>query len=300
MTPDDRSGGRQQFNTLFENSGARNGLEEMDSLFLDNNIKSLRATVPAPAPYDPPPGFSADFLTEANLSSSLPRQFNGASNSRFDSSLDRAAVGENLIRSQSAAPSFDGRLADARLGLGPPGFATREGLSHRETPLVSNRTGGDFSNRTGEGDSYLTESVVDRSYIYQMAQRRPASTGVIGQTQNSSLSVLSSLGLGSAGGGAVRPAAKTLMDLIQEDFPESSMGGDGYDVYARENPYMERPRTTSPLSQQAREYVNLNRDDPFARDNRSSLMQALDRDRLRQGDNFSALVSAALQSLSLC
>jgi hypothetical protein len=76
---------------------------------------------------------------------------------------------------------------------------------------------------------------------------------VIGGQQNSSSAVLNSLGLGT-GSGAVRPAAKTLMDLIQEDFPPESPVDAG-DLYCSEfqqgSSYsMERPRTTSPLSSQ--------------------------------------------------
>jgi hypothetical protein len=106
------------------------------------------------------------------------------------------------------------------------------------------------------------ESSMDRSHILQLGQRRPASTGVIGGHQSSSSAVLDSLGLG-ARGGAVRPAAKTLMDLIQEDFPPESPVDAGYLYgadYQRESPYaIERPRTTSPLSSQ----YNALRSDPF-------------------------------------
>jgi hypothetical protein len=93
---------------------------------------------------------------------------------------------------------------------------------------------------------------MDRSHILQLGQRRPASTGVIGGIQSSSSAVLHSLGLG--GNGAVRPAAKTLMDLIQEDFPPESPldAGDLYGTdFQRDQAFaMERPRTTSPLSSQ--------------------------------------------------
>jgi hypothetical protein len=82
--------------------------------------------------------------------------------------------------------------------------------------------------------------------------QRSASTGVIGGHQKSSSSVLRSLGLDSDGSdlGAVRPAPKTLMDLIQEDFPTSPSPmykpDQQDDAYRNELP---RPRTTSPPSQ---------------------------------------------------
>ena len=148
--------------------------------------------------------------------------------------MDHRAIGESIVRSQSAAPSLDGKLS-----MGPP-----PGLATSDTPLVSNRTA---------KDSYL-ESSMHTSRIFELGQRRPASTGVIGVASvNSSSSVLHSLGLGSGGGGgAVRPAAKTLMDLIQEDFPpESSL----IDMHGfREEINVERPRTTSPLSLQTRDF----------------------------------------------
>lgn len=82
--------------------------------------------------------------------------------------------------------------------------------------------------------------------------QRSASTGVIGGHQKSSSSVLRSLGLDSDGSdlGAVRPAPKTLMDLIQEDFPSSPSPmykpDQQDDTYRSELP---RPRTASPPSQ---------------------------------------------------
>jgi hypothetical protein len=176
------------------------------------------------------------------LSPSHHRHFPEAFDSGILGSLDRQHVGENLVRSQSAAPSFDGGLS-----MGPP-----PGLAQRETPLVSNRSSNGPASLLAP-DSYL-ESSLDRSYILQLGQRRPASTGVIDGSQTSSSSVLSSLGFGT-GIGAVRPAAKTLMDLIQEDFPPESPGfgtGDFYgSSFQRESAYaLDRPRTTSPLSSQ--------------------------------------------------
>lgn len=193
----------------------------------------------------PPPGFSSsDFLSSSAGTSSGGRHEPTFSGSRHfvdrsgtQAALDRQAIGDNLVRSHSAAPSFDGRLS---VGL-PPGLASRA------TPLVSNR-----SSSTTSRDSFHDHFAVDRSHILQLGQRRPASTGVIGDNQSSSSAVLHSLGLGS-GSGAVRPAAKTLMDLIQEDFPpESSIdAGDFYGSdFAREAAYLERPRTTSPMSSQ--------------------------------------------------
>lgn len=186
--------------------------------------------------------------------------------------MDRRSIGENLIRSHSAAPSFDGRLS-----MGPP-----PGLANSETPLVSNQTA---------RDSYL-EPAMDTSRILQLGQRRPASTGVIGGTQNSSSDVLRSLGLGplgSASGGAVRPAAKTLMDLIQEDFPPESPGDlNRYSAYPRDEIYVERPRTTSPLSLQTRDYMY---DDHSGGRNNSGLSDALDRLRIDQRDEYRPTVS---------
>ena len=101
---------------------------------------------------------------------------------------------------------------------------------------------------------------MDKLQILHNGQQRPASTGVIGDSQSSS-SVLQSLGLGIGGASskAVRPAAKTLMDLIQEDYaPERNSIGSSA-LYDNSTPVfqsqlasraLERPRTTSPLSSQ--------------------------------------------------
>lgn len=157
------------------------------------------------------------------------------------------AIGETLVRPHSATPSFDSRLS---IGL-PPGFTSRQ-----ETPPHSNQSS------TAIGTSiYSEDPYVDRSQILHLGQRRPASTGVIGDNQSSSSStVLNSLGLGTAiSGKAVRPAAKTLMDLIQEDYPREIHSIDSGTLYGASTPAfrrqstshpLERPRTTSPLSSQ--------------------------------------------------
>lgn len=86
--------------------------------------------------------------------------------------------------------------------------------------------------------------------------QRSASTGVIGgqqRQQRGQSSVLRSLGLDQDGTdlGAVRPAPKTLMDLIQEDFPSSPSPvykqEENEDYYARsEHSSHSRPRSSSP------------------------------------------------------
>ena len=155
-------------------------------------------------------------------------------------------IGEKLVRPHSATPRFDSRLS---VGL-PPGFTSRQ-----ETPPHSNQ-----SSVTIRSNYHVEDQYVDRSQILQLGQRRPASTGVIGDNQSSSSStVLNSLGLGTViSGKAIRPAAKTLMDLIQEDQPREPLSiesGTLYDdsipIFERHSSHpLERPRTTSPLSSQ--------------------------------------------------
>lgn len=244
-------------NTVFEN---RNRGRELDhSLFSESNDSRGRASVPGY--HDkPPPGFSSDIFSGSVGGSSHLGQ------------SDRQWIGENLTRSRSAAPTFDGGFA---LGLPP-------GLANRETPLSSNRS----------GDSYL-EPALDNSHILQFGERRPASTGVIGGSQSSSAAVLSSLGLGSSSG-AVRPAAKTLMDLIQEDFPpESPLYGDSYGINnSRENAYLERPRTTSPLSQpRDQQFMYGGHDEISRRDATGSLTDSFDRFQIHQGGAYNSTVS---------
>jgi len=156
-------------------------------------------------------------------------------------------IGETLVRPHSATPSFNSRLS---VGL-PPGFTNRQ-----ETPPHSNQSSAAIGS-----NNYLEDPYVDRSHILQLGQRRPASTGVIGDNQSSSSSnVLNSLGLSTGiNGKAVRPAAKTLMDLIQEDYPRETLLIDSGSLYDDSTPGfrrphlshpLERPRTTSPLSSQ--------------------------------------------------
>lgn len=233
-----------------------------DSLFVNSGSLHGRASVPAVVD-KPPPGFGTHSLSSSYRESS-----------RMSDLMDRRAIGEGIIRSQSAAPSLDGRLSMAPL----PGLATSD------TPLVSNRTAGHV---------YL-ESALDHSTILQLGQRRPASTGVIGGgSVNSSSSVLNSLGLGSGdggggnGGGAVRPSAKTLMDLIQEDFPPDSsmMQSRGF----RDEIYVDRPRTTSPLSLHGRDFSY---EDERRRESGSfGLSDSFDRLRVSHHDEYRQHVS---------
>ncbi len=155
-------------------------------------------------------------------------------------------IGETLVRPRSANPSFDNNNS---IGI-PPGFTSRQ-----ETPPHSNQSGAVIGSKI-----YFDDPYVDRSQILQLGQRRPASTGVIGDNQSSS-SVLNSLGLGTGSSSkAVRPAAKTLMDLIQEDYPPENNTIDSRALYDSSTPIfqqshlasrpLERPRTTSPLSSQ--------------------------------------------------
>jgi len=156
-------------------------------------------------------------------------------------------IGETLVRPHSATPSFDSRHS---VGL-PPGFTSRQ-----ETPPHSNQSGAAIGSNI-----YFEDPYVIRSQILQLGQRRPSSTGVIGDNQSSSSStILNSLGLGTGiSGKAVRPAAKSLMDLIQEDYPRETHTTDSGTLYDDSTPVfrrhpashpLERPRTTSPLSSQ--------------------------------------------------
>ena len=260
LQSEERWGSHSQF------EDRNHGHTTVDSLFLQSNNSQWRTS--APALFNkPPPGFSNGFGGDQDATS-VPGTREYDARIRSSDVLDRRAIGENLIRSHSAAPSLDGRLS-----MGPP-----PGLANSETPLTSNITA---------VDSYL-QPAMDSSRILQLGQRRPASTGVIGGPLNSSSAVLRSLGLGS-NGSAVRPAAKTLMDLIQEDFPpESPLEHDMYtsNNYPRDEIYVERPRTTSPLSLHTRDYMY---DDPGGR--RDGFSDALDRLRVGHKDDFRQAVS---------
>jgi hypothetical protein len=102
----------------------------------------------------------------------------------------------------------------------------------------------------GRSSESLAYGATENSFV---GIRRPASAGVIGG-QTTSPSAMRSLGLESDDRGAVRPAPKTLMDLIQEDFPSSpspmyapEQSASLYSPYPSE--YSRRPRSSSPPSQ---------------------------------------------------
>lgn len=181
-------------------------------------------------------------------------------------------IGESLIRSQSATPYLDGRLS-----VGPP-----PGLENSETPVVSNLA----SSR----DSYLES---DRSRLQQLGQRRSASTGVIGESSPSPALYTHSLeSFDDSTSGAVRPAAKTLMDLIQEDFtPESSPDVTYQNDFPRGDVYFDRPRTASPLSSQNQNQFYTTQKDFMRRNVGHDLTESLDRFHISQRQTYGSMVS---------
>ena len=108
----------------------------------------------------------------------------------------------HFVRSRSAAPSF---LNDTSRVGPPPGLSPAGGSGGGSHLLEMNSR-----DQYGGGDSYS-----------QIGMRRATSAGPSLSDRDSSSSVLASLGLMSndGRGGAVRPAPKTLMDLIKEDSP---------------------------------------------------------------------------------
>mmetsp|Transcript_10140 Transcript_10140/g.14882 ORF Transcript_10140/g.14882 Transcript_10140/m.14882 type:complete len:822 (-) Transcript_10140:1595-4060(-) len=137
------------------------------------------------------------------------------------SDFNNLTAGSAIVRPQSAAPEFSSHNSVRA----PPGMGGAD-LPSDHTSL---NAAGDSSGHHG---SLLFDTSTNRDSIMKAGMRRPASTGIIGQ-QNltaSSSSVMESLGLiptstpaGSLRtvGGAVRQGPKTLMDLIQEDFPKT-------------------------------------------------------------------------------
>lgn len=241
-----------------------------DSLFSDPGTHNVISKPLA----SPPPGFA--HAAHRGSNSYLSHDFGNANIPPLDS-IDHRTIGESMVRSHSAAPSLD-----ARLPFEPPGLATSE------TPQMSNR---------GPGESYLGPSI-DRASILQVGQRRPASTGVIGASQNLSPSVLASLGLSPGNPGAVRPSAKSLMDLIQEDFPPDSPFDArqfGSQYSPRSDFMVERPRTTSPPSQNTRDFMY---DNSIPRGDIRGLDGTLDHRFNGSFDGFGAQVSSVVDIFS--
>ena len=153
-------------------------------------------------------------------SGSVGAEFSGMG---FD---DNRRSDEHMVRSRSAAPSLLGR---GTLGP-PPGL----GINTSSEDAMSSHFG----------------TTPTRLNIMEMGQRRSASTGVLSDPET--YSVFSSLGLDLGNdrrnGGAVRPAPKTLMDLIQEDIPNDQ-------IHPRPQtaaPYLEREAVNYGYSHQSR------------------------------------------------
>lgn len=177
----------------------------------------------------PGTGYPGSFLSDALLSSGLSEE-----------SLQRSTP--NLERSQSAAPNLLNRSSSNARVVPPPGLGSIGNSNHQ---------------RDSDANNYNIGS----------QQQRPASTGLIGENSDRSSSMLSSLGIDSFGSnavGTVRPAPKTLMDLIQEDASPVSNhnNNESFGVhnnfgtarsqqapasaFAHEDTIHERSRTTSP------------------------------------------------------
>jgi len=158
-------------------------------------------------------GYPGTLLSDALLSSGLSEQ-------------NLQSSGVRLSRSQSAAPTL---LTNGKsLGVGPPPGLVGIGSSNHQRSAAAERD----------------------NYTIGTQQQRPASTGLIGENNDASSTMLSSLGIEplSNGAGAVRPAPKTLMDLIQEDISPGRTHNNngsfvGYSNLTRNNG---RPRTESP------------------------------------------------------
>jgi len=172
--------------------------------------------------------YSGSLLSNALLSSGLSQE-----------SLQQSTT--DLVRSQSAAPNLLNRSCSGNTRVVPP-----PGL-------------GSISNSNHQLDS------VSDNYNIGSQQQRPASTGLIGENSDRSSSMLSSLGIDSFGSnavGTVRPAPKTLMDLIQEDAsPVSNSNNESFEghnnfgttrsqtaapAFVHEDNAYEQPRTNSP------------------------------------------------------
>jgi len=136
-------------------------------------------------------------------------------------------IDENIVRSRSAAPSLLSRNS-----LGPPPGLGMNGNNEDISPS-------------------LFGSTPTRSHIMEIGQRRSASTGVLGDPEH--YSSLSSFGIeSSAERCTVRPAPKTLMDLIQEDIPHDyphsrpQTAAPYLEREAASYGYSHRPRSISP------------------------------------------------------
>lgn len=166
----------------------------------------------------------------------IPRYDDGAGRSTAPGLYSSAAFGEPLFGTRSRDS-----LIDEEDRHGDEAFLFQEQhmpRSHSAAPLLRE------TKSLGPPPGYLMNRTSAIDAVPQM--QRSASTGVIGGgQQKSSSSVLHSLGLDSDGadlGSVSRPAPKTLMDLIQEDFPSSPSPYSEYSSHSR-------PRTASPPSQ---------------------------------------------------
>jgi len=145
-------------------------------------------------------------------------------------------AGHDLVRPQSAAPTFTGAGArfhsntntntNSNHSHGPPGFVG--------SSASSTSSGGTLEGGVSKSDSSSLSFRMDQNAIMQAGTRRPSSTGVIGQHQphqqfssfhSASSLTLETLGLiprrESTGGGLDGLNSNSVMDLIQEDVPKT-------------------------------------------------------------------------------
>lgn len=204
-------------NSLFRQNGRDSAIESAvsSSFLVGLRDNTGRATAPHVG-YGDQGGALSETMLNSGLDSNAGFYRSGSVGTEFSGIRidDNRQRDEHMVRSRSAAPS----LLD-RSTLGPP-----PGLG------INSNSEDAFSSHFGRSQT--------RGHIMEIGQRRSASTGVLSDPET--YSVLSSLGLDMSSdrrdSGAVRPAPKTLMDLIQEDIPNDQ-------IHSRPQtaaPYMER------------------------------------------------------------
>lgn len=169
---------------------------------------------------------SADQPTSVSINSNMERQFQTERQMHSSSPYQQGLVmGSNNHRAVSASLVDELDFGENRSNMVTRSQSAAPNISIPPPPGMGGRS---------SGGPFLFDSAND---ILQAGMRRPASTGVIGQMSSN-----------DNGASISRPIPKTLMELIQEDFPKTpspeyaNLGVSEYGVSSNGN----RPRSASP------------------------------------------------------
>ena len=180
-----------------------------------------------------------------DLLDAVTKEYSSMGLNKPSSSLQKAAGGKNDYEQADASSFLQGNYdnyhshstSNQGLAIARPLSASGTATTYSSSTVNSERGGNSYS--FSNTDAFSRDSPIhlerSQSAAPTFLSPPPGLGGSGVRNQMADPNDFFRRSSSASGGGAVRPAAKTLMDLIQEDIPSDNMSPDGVDVTA--NPY---------------------------------------------------------------